>query len=280
MVYQPGLGVDLRNLRKRSGMSTRSVADRIGISHSSVARTELGSRSATVDEVIALCALYGVTGRQRERLIERARGDKSGKTWFGSGVAADQISSLVELEMEASTITDVDLTLIPGLVQTSEYAREIIGRGRMQPHEIEWLVRTRMSRQSLLSQPRAPELHLIIDETVLLRRVGGAGVMRDQMDQLLRVGRRPNVTIQVIPLEVGAHPAIDGTFVMMTFPERDTHIYIESRRGALFLSEQEQVEPYAEVIEDLEQVMLGVEGSAKLIAEIRETVNDDRVGMA
>lgn len=274
-MYQAGLGADLRQLRKKTGMSTRSVAERLGISHSSIARTELGSRPTGPDEVVELCALYGVTGRQRERLIERAQGLGTDKTWYSTGSGAgEQVANLVELEMEASTLTCVALTLVPGLVQTSEYARQIIGLGRFASSQTEWLVRTRLSRQSLLSQPHAPDVRFIVDEMVLHRPVGGAALMRDQLDQLLRTGQRPNVSVQVLPLAAGAHPAVDGSFVMLDFPERESHVYLESRRGALFLSERDQVQPYAEVVKDLEGTMLDVPESAELIAEIRESMSD------
>jgi transcriptional regulator with XRE-family HTH domain len=275
MASQPGLGDDLRRLRMKSGMSTRGVAEKLGISHASVNRTELGKRRVEPEEVIALCALYGVTGRQREHLIARARGDMSSTTWYSDGSeAAEQVSSLVALEMEASEITDIELTLVPGLLQTAEYARQIIGRGRLQADEVESLVRARLSRQSLLSQPKAPEVHFILDEMVLHRQVGGAGLMRDQLAQLLRAAQRKNVTIQVIPLGMGGHPAVGGPFMLLRFAERDPHVCIESHRGALFLSLPEQVKSYQEIIEDLDGAMLSVEDSAVLIAEVREKMQD------
>ena len=131
-----------------------------------------------------------------------------------------------------------------------------------------------MGRQSLLSSHRAPEVRLIIDETALHRKVGGAQVMRDQLGQVQRVSQRANVTVQVIPLSAGAHPAVDGSFVLMGFPEREPHVYLEARSGGLFLSGQEQVEAYFDALEDLERVLLNVEESAKLIGEIRETMTD------
>lgn len=272
---QAGLGVDLRKARKASGMSTRSVADKIGVSHASVNRTELGSRKANPEEVIALCGLYGITGKQRERLVERSRGDGAQQPWVDSTSQVDrQISNLVELEMEASSFTEVALALIPGLLQTPDYARHVIAVGNHESQLAEWFVRTRISRQSLLSQPESPNLQFFLDEPLLRRPVGGSEVMREQLEQLLRLGRRDNVALRVIPAEVGAHPAVDGAFVLMRFPEREPHVYLESRRGALFLTTPAQVDIHVEVLSGLETVALDVQQSAERIAEIKGEMKD------
>lgn len=272
---QAGLGVDLRKARKASGMSTRSVADKIGVSHASVNRTELGSRKANPEEVIALCGLYGITGKQRERLVERSRGDGAQQPWVDSSSnGIPDLSALVELEMEASEIKHVALAVVPGLLQTPDYAHNVIAAGKHPPHVAESLVRTRISRQSLLSQPEAPEVSFILDELVLRRPVGGSEIMRDQLDQLLRVGKRANVTIRVVPWEAGAHQGMDGAFVLMRFPEREPHVYVGSRRGALFLSKPEQVELHSRAFEDLEGCALDVSQSAERIAEIKGEMKD------
>lgn len=273
---QAGLGVDLRKARKASGMSTRSVADKIGVSHASVNRTELGSRKANPEEVIALCGLYGITGKQRERLVERSRGDGAQQPWVDSSSVPGgaDTTNLVELEMEAREITNLTLTLIPGLLQTPDYAHQVIAIGKHPPHVAERLVRTRISRQSLLSQPGGPTLSFVLDEPLLRRQIGSTEIMRDQLDHLLRMGRRANVTIRVLPRENGGHAAVDGAFVLMRFPEREPHVYIESRRGALFLSKPEQVEMHSGVLRELEEVALDVQESAERIAEIKGEMKD------
>ena len=222
-----------------------------------------------------MCALYGVTGRQRQRLIERVNESPSRSHWYSAGVGGtEQASSFLQLELEASSITSVMLTLVPGIVQTPEYAREIISLGRHSASHAEWMVRTRLGRQSLLSSHQAPEVRLIIDEPALRRRVGSAQVMRDQLGQLLRASKRKNVMVRIIPFSAGAHPAVDGSFVKMEFPEREPHVYLESRGGGLSLSGLEQVQPYLDMIEDLEAALLSVEESERLITEIKETMTD------
>ncbi|MBA8822997.1 transcriptional regulator with XRE-family HTH domain [Saccharopolyspora lacisalsi] len=269
---QVGLGADLRQARKKSQMSTRSVAERLGISHTSVARTEQGARIPEVTEVIALCALYGITGHKRDQFIERVNDSDGSTAWLATGPAtAQQITSLVALERQAVTITDVSLNLVPGLVQTPEYARELIGTG---PDE-EWLLSTRLARQALLTKPGAPTVRFIVDESALRRLIGGASVMRDQLDHLLRSRSKSNVAVQVIPRSVGAHPGLDGSFVMLTYPDREPHVYIEARRVGLFLTRPQDVEPFADGIEEIDMNLLGEERSAELITEIKEGLPDE-----
>lgn len=258
-------------------MSTRLVADKLGISRMSVNRTEVGTRSVEPDEVIALCALYGVTGKQKTRLIERARGGDGSTAWLATGPAtSDQITSFVALETEASAITDVSLALVPGIVQTPEYARAVVGSDP----DADWMVATRLARQALLSSTEAPTLRLLMDELVLHRLIGGPVVMREQFEHLMRMADRPKISIQIIPLTVGAHPGLDGSFILLTFPEREPHVYVEARRSGLFLTKPEHVEPYEEGVRVLDDLVMDEVASVDLIKEIAEGLSDERPDMA
>lgn len=273
---QPGLGVDLRNARKAAGMTTRSVAGKVGISHASINRTEVGSRKASPDEVIAFCALYGITGRQRERMIDRARGKTTSSPWVRRDQKlGESLGRFIELESEASSITEIALNVVPGLLQTPEYARCIIDRAEPAAEYGEQLVRTRLSRQSLLSQRGAPDVRMVLDEAVLHRQVGGPLVMRDQLDHLLRVGTRPNLSVQVLPLYSGAHAAIGGSFKLMAFPERETYVYIECQNGSLYLTTEDRLEEFHEVIANLDDDILSAQDSARLIVEVRESMTNE-----
>lgn len=128
----------------------------------------------------------------------------------------------------------------------------------------------RLARQALLTKPGAPTVRFVIDESALRRPIGGSPVMADQLDQLLRVRAKPNVTIQVIPTAVGAHPGLDGSFVMLTFPEKDPHVYIEARRVGLFLTRPQDVEPFIDGMREIDSKLLDEEGSAELISQIKE----------
>lgn len=276
-VRQLGLGSDLRKARKESHMSTRSVAEKLGISHTSVARTEQGLRLPAFEEVIALCALYGVTGRKRDQFVERVTGSDGSTAWLATGPAtAQQVTSLVALERQASSITNVSTNLVPGLVQTPEYARALIGTGP----DAEWLLATRLARQALLTKPDAPKVRFVIDEFALHRLVGGPSVTADQLDHLLRVRWKHNVSIRVIPKSTGAHPGLDGSFVLMTFPEREPHVYIEARRVGLFLTRPQDVEPFIDGVREIEANLLDEDQSAETIQDLKEGLADAGTGVA
>lgn len=276
-VRQMGLGADLRQLREGSGMSTRSVAERLGVSRMAVNRTEVGRRTTPPEEVIALCALYGVTGRQRERLLERASGGDGSSTWLATGPAmADQVMSLVALENEASWITNVSIGLMPGLLQTPEYMRAVCSTSRAP----EWMVRTRMGRQGLLTQSEAPHLRFLIEESVLNRPVGGTAVLQEQLDYLRRVGTKQNVSIQIVPLKGGRNAALDGSFMILGFPERNSHAYVEARGSGLILTRYDDVKPFVEALDELDQQVLDEQSSAELIDRVREELSDERADVA
>ncbi|MCX2733081.1 helix-turn-helix transcriptional regulator [Saccharopolyspora sp. NFXS83] len=271
-VRQMGLGADLRKAREQCRMSTRSVAERIGVSHTSVARTELGTRVPEPEEVIALCAVYGITGRRRDQMVEQVDGTDASTAWLATGPAtAQQITSLVALETKASEIIDVSLGLVPGLLQTAEYARAVIGAGG----DAEWLLSTRLARQALLTRPEAPLVRFLIDEFALRRVIGDSTVMRHQLDHLIRMQERSQVRIQVVPRYAGVHAGLDGAFVVLTFPEREPHVYVEARRVGLFLTRPQDVEPFIEGVEDLEVKALCEARSAELIGQIGEELEDD-----
>lgn len=161
---QIGLGMQLRKFREKTGMTTRSVAQALDISPSSVNRTELGQRQPSPEEIGALCALYGVTGQQKVLLLDSAR--KSQDTaWFEmeSKVSA-QMGTMTAIERQASAIVNVEVTLIPGLAQTADYARLLMAVSNSPHHDLEDRVRTRLARQAVLSRPSAPGVTFFVDE--------------------------------------------------------------------------------------------------------------------
>lgn len=276
-VRQLGLGADLQRLRRTSGMSTRSVAERLGVSRMAVNRTESGKRTTPPEEVIAMCALYGITGHERERLVRRASGGDRTSSWLATGPAfAEQLRSLIALETEAARIVDVSVTVVPGLLQTQGYMRAIMEGAP----EGDWMVATRLGRQRLLSQQDAPTARFVIDEFVLRRLIGGAAVMREQLEALLRVSGEPNVTVQVIPATVGVHAGLDGSFVLLFFPERGPHTYIEARGNGLILTRAEEVSPFVDATRELEDRVLDENESLELIKKIKEELPGARAGVA
>src|SRR5699024_3060522 len=122
---------------------------------------------------------------------------------------ADQLSNVMLLENEAHRVTEFELALVPGLLQTAHYARQVLAIGERSPAEVERGLSTRLGRQAVLSRPNGPEVRFVLDEFVLLRLVGGAAVMRDQLHNIVEQAQRPNVRVRIIPASSGAHAGLD-----------------------------------------------------------------------
>lgn len=277
-IRQLGLGTDMRELRLRSGMSTRAVADRLGVSRMAVHRTESGKRTVPADEVIAMCALYGVTGRDRERLVERATRGDNDASWLATGPAFhDQFRSFVALETEASSLTHVSMIFVPGLLQAPKYMCALTEGVSAEAGPV---MTTRLARQSSMHKELAPNYHFIIDELALRRPVGNRRTMREQLDHLVDRAASSNVTIQIMPAEVTASFLIGGSFVLISLPGQQSHVYIESVETGVVLSAADEVRPFVDMTSGLRNAALSEQDSLALIKRFREELSDERTGLA
>jgi hypothetical protein len=161
----------------------------------------------------------------------------------------------VGLEEAAALIRTYEVQFIPGLLQTEGYARAVIAVDRVtaSAEEIDRRVSLRMDRQRLLTRPDAPTLWAIVDEAALRRPIGGAAVMRGQLEALMEATTLPNLTLQVAPFRVGGHAASGGSFTILRFLGKDLPdvVYHEHLTSALYLDKREQVDHYAETMERL-----------------------------
>jgi len=204
MTYRPTvrgrrLARELRRLRENLGLTLQDVADRLDWSRATVSRVETGQTRPKVADVARMLELYGVPSPDRDALITLAR-DAGQRGWW-TAYADVFAGSYVALEDEASAIRTWDPQLVHGLLQTEDYARAVITAGRMLPGrtEIERRIAARKVRQKLLDRENAPLLHVVLDEAVLHRPLGGASVMNAQLRKLSVMTERPNVTVQVLP---------------------------------------------------------------------------------
>ncbi|MEU5849554.1 helix-turn-helix domain-containing protein [Saccharopolyspora shandongensis] len=274
---QLGLGVQLRKLREDARMSTRSVAKALGLSPSSVNRNELGLRAPSKEEVsalCALCALYGVIGDDKAALLEKVGDSAETAAWLANGVP-DQLASLMVLEREAVTITDVQVSLIPGLAHTADYARLILGSGAAAGVDVENKVATRLGQQAMLSKPRAPEVSFFIDEGALHRTLGNPRILRDQLEKLLIEQRRDNVSIRVIPFDRGASSSIRASFSVYELASGSPYVFVEVYSLGLFVTDPSEVAPFVKVCRSLDESALDDDASSALIRKIAENLNDE-----
>lgn len=229
----------LRDFRHKVGLSQEAVAAQLGWSQQKVGHLETGRNKASPHDVTLMLDIYGVVTPEREMVLELAERAEQRGWWTDY---TDVLSSpYVALEDEASMIGEWAPQVVPGLLQTPDYARALLTAGNWDAssdREIERRLQARMARQTIITRAEnPPELHVILDESVLGRRIGGSEVQRDQMHRLVREARRPNITIQVLPASAGAHIGLDGAFILLRFAEpADPDVaYTEGFHGVVYL---------------------------------------------
>jgi hypothetical protein len=207
--------------------------------------------------VADLLTLYGVSEEaDRATVLERVREANRPGWWQSlSGVLPPWFQSYMDLEEAAAVIRTYQVQFIPGLLQTEDYARGVIGQGNMEvpADTIERLVNARMNRQRVLTRPYPPRLWVVVDEAALRRPIGGSKVMRAQLEHLTTLIGLPNLTLQIMPFSVGGHAAEGGAFSILRFSEPDLPdvVYLEHLAGATYLDKREAVARYKTVMERL-----------------------------
>jgi transcriptional regulator with XRE-family HTH domain len=256
-VLRIALGTQLRRLREASNLTTAQAAEAIRATHSKISRLERGRSAARPRDVADLLSLYGVTDEaEREKLLALARAASAPGWWQQySDVLPRWLELYIGLEKAASVIRTYEVQFVHGLMQTEDYARAVIliSNARASAEEIERRVSLRMQRQQLLTQPDAPELWAVLDEAALRRSPAGPDVMRAQLKHLLQLTDLPNVTLQIVPFDVGPHAAAGGPFTILRFPEPDLPdvVYLEQLNSALYLDQPEDVTDYVTVMDQL-----------------------------
>lgn len=267
------LAAELRRLRAAAGLSREAVSERTGINGVTLYRIETARTRPQGRTLAALLKLYGVKAAQRDYLTTLCR-DAATQGWLRPHHSdlLEIYTAYISFEDEAFSVTNYESLFIPGLLQTEEYATSVV-QGVLPmatASQVADRVTARLERQQVLTRPDALNLWTIVDEAALRRMVGGAAVMRRQLAALLEATDAPNVTLQVIPFGVGAHPGMPGSFVLMEFADpMDTDlIYIDSMAGDSLLESDADVRRYTAIFDILRAVALSPGDSATLIAEI------------
>jgi hypothetical protein len=248
------VGAHLRRLRTDRGLTREQAAAAIRASGWKIHRLENGQVGFKERDVVDLLALYGV-GDPREvaAFLVLAREANAPGWWHHFGdLLPPWFRAYVDLESAASLIRTYEGQFVPGLLQTEGYVRAVVG-GALGVAEAERRVALRLGRQGVLGRVGAPRLWAVVDEAALRRPVGGRGVMRGQLARLVEACGWPGVTLQVLPLAVGAHPAMVGAFSVLRFADQALPdvVYVEHLTSALYLSKQEGVDQYMQVMESI-----------------------------
>jgi transcriptional regulator with XRE-family HTH domain len=263
------LGALLRALRNQNGLTVEQAADQLLCSPSKVSRMETGHGAATPRDIRDLCDLYGITDQaERDRMMKLARESKLQGWWQSYDL---NYATYVGLEAEAVAISDFQSSVVPGLLQTADYARagHEAYLPRLSNEQIEMQIQAKLTRQSLLTQANPPAFRAVLDEAALRRVVGGPRVMRKQLDRLLEVARLPNVTLQIIPFTVGYHPGLESNFNILELPKPTPSIvFVEGLVGSMYLERAEDLKRYQEVFKRLQTVALSPKDTIDAIAKI------------
>jgi transcriptional regulator with XRE-family HTH domain len=264
------LGQELRRLRETAGSTIDQVAERLACSASKISRIETGHTSATPRDVRDMLEIYGVIGPECEELVQIAREARQKGWWHPYSTVLT--GAYVGLEAAAQSVRAYEQQVVPGILQTEEYAKAMIRAARpdITVDEVDRRVRVRLGRQSLLNQDDPIELWVVLDEAVVSRPVGGDGVMRAQLERLVEAADLPNVTLQILPFEAGAHAGMDGTFAILDFPEPSDPdvVYAENATGGLFLEKSDELRKYVFIFDHIRAAALGPEESVVYITKL------------
>jgi transcriptional regulator with XRE-family HTH domain len=247
-LYRRRLRDALRRAREAQQLTQKQAADDLDWSMSKLVRIEAGTVNVSTTDLKALLQLYAITDdAQVSNLLEISRNTRR-PPWYSryQEVIGAPFAEFLGYERSASTIRAFTQLIIPGLVQTDDYARAILQVRRVA--RIDERVDLRMERQELLDQDDCPEIFYVIDEAALHRRVGGPTVMRRQLRRLREVMDHPKISIGIIPFSAGAHQSMNSSFTVLEFADWDEDVlYQETSKGSVTTREdQDQVAEYIE----------------------------------
>ncbi|RMI34224.1 helix-turn-helix domain-containing protein [Nocardia stercoris] len=262
------LGRQLRDLRNRARMTTRVAAQQLEWSEAKIWRIETGQTSLRSLDVEAMCKVYGAPAEMVGPLASLARETKARGWWTEySDVIAEGFDVYIGLEEAAGRLYTYENELIPGLLQTEEYARAVLAGARpgMLPDEADRRWAVRAARQTLITRNDSPlRLRAVIAESALVHRVGGKAVMAGQLEHLLQLAQHPNVDLRVVPADCGYHDGLDaGRFVLLEFPEaagdlpEPPVVYVESFIGSAYFDKDIEVDRFRGAFQGIEAAAVG-----------------------
>lgn len=272
------LGDELRLAMEKANLSGKHAAHVLGWSESKVSRMLTGRQPVKDTDVSALLALCLVTGDEKERLLDLAR-QYNQRGWlqkYGSSLP-EQLRTLINHENRATAICHFEPCFIPGLLQTGDYARELLERSAtVPPDQVALNVQARLNRQNIFSREHHPRFTFYLHEQALRLPVGNVAIMSVQLHHLLQMGVRSYITIRVIPIAFGAHAGVTGACRLMESAEFKPVAYIEELTAGQFLEEQADISAYRKVFASLANGALSEGESRDLISELAISLYADR----
>ncbi len=257
-------GAEVRRWRNAAGMSQEQLGQRIGYSAALVGRVELGERSPSLDFAEGCDRVLPTAAGLFGRLYELARHWEGGyPSWF---------AEWVEAERRAITLCTWQPLIVPGLLQTPDYARALFlaWHGSDSDDQVDQQVNARIERQAIFQRDDPPSLWAVLDEGVLRRRIGSVLTMRDQLLHLLEVSERSTITLQVVPAEAGAHVGVLGAFFIAAFANAPSIVYLESPDQGQIKERPSAVSKITEIFDQVRADALPRGVSRDLIRKVAE----------
>jgi transcriptional regulator with XRE-family HTH domain len=265
------LGAELRRVREAARFTGNELARKLGWSPSKVSRMETGDRNTTEVEVAVYGAFCGAMGDELNRLLDLAhKVDDDHWLHVRGERLPDELRSVIALETTAQIITYYEPIVIPGLVQTEEYARAVFQEAELLPAEvIESRVQVRMERQRLLGRRGTrPQVKFFVHENALRMPVGDDRIMHEQMLHLLLVCAAPPYRVRVVPTSVGARTGASGPFIWTAHPNHNPVIYVEHLTTSLFLEGHDEMLAYRRRLDRLSELALDDGQSREFLASL------------
>lgn len=274
-VRRKRLGIELRRLRQSLGLTCDQVGEKLDCSGPRISRLETGVISARPGDVRELLEVYGIKGEEADALVQLARDARKRGWWYTYGdVLPKWFEAYLGLEAEASHLRDFRPLIIPGLLQTEDYARSVLQAApdAGPAHEISSQVDLRLERQSILTRNDPAELWLVLSETALRVQVGTPSIMRAQLHHLIEMSELRNVTLQILPFTTAAYVNPVSLFTILDFPAPvdPRVVYVEHLTGGVFLERQEEICRYTVVFDHLMAEALGTNESTALLAKVAD----------
>jgi len=261
------LGALLRKLRLGKGLTVEQAAERLLFSMSKLSRIETGHGAATPRDIRDLCDLYGIADEaERDRMMNLAVQSKQQAWWQSYDLSYE---TYVGLEAEAVLISAFQSSVVHGLLHTADYARagHEGAMPKLDADQIEMQIEAKLTRQRILTRDNPPRLTVVLDEAALHRVVGGRRVMAEQLAKILDVSALPNVTVQVLPYEVGAHPAVESNFTILELPDPTPGVvFAEGLVGSTYLERDDDFARYQSIFCKLTSIALSPQDSRDLIS--------------
>jgi transcriptional regulator with XRE-family HTH domain len=265
------LAAKLRSSREAGSMGVREVARKLGVSHSVVSYWETGKRVPSLEDVASYLTAINVRGEEKNWILELAR-SADARDWFPAGIPgiSQAAAAVMECERTATDITEWSQNVVPGLLQTSGYAREIIGAGDTPRGEVEARVMVRASRRDVITRPEPVRFTALIGENAVRDPVGSPVVQSEQLRYLVKLAGWENIAIRIVRSGQRWHPGMAGSFVLYDFENLPPVVLLEHYRSSGFLYESDATAEYKAAEEWIRGLALSAEESAELIAEVAE----------